>query len=296
MSRDRRLSSTAHFEAEDVVAEYATFEFLLPPERSILDELGAEVSEARMLDIGVGGGRTTTHLAHRVARYVGIDVSAGMIAACRQRFEDRLDDRLRFLVADARDLSAFEPGSFDLVLFSWQGIDSIDLEGRDTALREIRRVCASGARFAFSSDNILWARDQRSFVRSIRHASSIRRRGPDRGLRAAAEDVSRTIANTRRVRAINPSASLRGRRGTFVYRRPRFELSPEGFADPREMIEIDGSVIAPSAQVVELAACGFRSVRIFDPDGSDVTGHSDDSLRRWEWLYYLATAEDADIP
>ena len=291
--RERRLSSTAHFEAEDVVAEYATFDFLLPPERAILDRIRTELSDARILDIGVGGGRTTTHLAHRVHRYVGIDVSAAMIRACERRFDGRVGDRLRFLVADARDLALFESSSFDLVLFSWQGIDSIDLEGRLVALREIRRVCAPGARFAFSSDNILWARDQRSLVRSIRFAISTRGDGP-RPLRAVPSEIKRAVSGTRRIRSINPAASLRGGHGVFIYRRPRFELNPEGFANPREMIEIDGCVIAPSDQVAQLRGCGFRDVRIFDPDGSDVTTGSDRSLRRWEWLYYLATAGQPD--
>jgi len=293
MGKDRRTTSAAHFEAEDVVAEYATFDFLLPPERAILDRIADRITDARMLDIGVGGGRTTTHLAHRVRRYVGIDVSAAMIAACRRRFEDRVSDRLRFLVADARDLAPFETGSFDVVLFSWQGIDSIDLEGRVMALREIRRVCASGARFAFSSDNILWARDQRSFVRSIRRAMS--RGDGSRDLRAVPHEIVRAISSTRRIRMINHSASLRGGQGQFIYRRPRFELNSEGFADPGELIEIDGCVIAPSAQVAQLGDCGFRNVRIFDPGGSDVTARSDRSLRRWEWLYYLATAGRTDV-
>jgi SAM-dependent methyltransferase len=55
-----------------------------------------------VLDIGVGGGRTTPALSARAGRYVGIDFAPAMVEACQARFPD-----LEFAVGDAADLSRF---------------------------------------------------------------------------------------------------------------------------------------------------------------------------------------------
>jgi SAM-dependent methyltransferase len=285
---DRDVTSAAHFEDPRVVAEYASLDFLLPPEAAIFDLLDAELRNGKVLDLGVGGGRTAAHLLDRVGGYVGLDVSRAMIDACRRRFADRLGSDVRFVEGYARDLSAFEPGTFDVVLFAWQGIDSVgDDADRRRALEEIRRVCRAGAAFVFSTDNVLWARDRVSRAVAVRHALS---GGGERSLRRRAGRVLRSLRRVRRLRRVNDVASLRGDRAMFRYRRPPFELSAEGFDDPGETIVIDGYVIAPGAQVRQLAAARFDAVRVFAPDGAEVTGVPDRQLRRWEWLYFLARA------
>jgi ubiquinone/menaquinone biosynthesis C-methylase UbiE len=42
----------------------------------------------KMLDIGVGRGRTTMHFAQAAEEYWAIDYSEETIAACRERFRD----------------------------------------------------------------------------------------------------------------------------------------------------------------------------------------------------------------
>ena len=71
-----------------------------------------------------------------------------MIAVCKKRFPDA-----NFIVADARDLSRFDSASFDFVLFSFNGIDYMDHQGRIETLYEIRRVLRPGGVFVFSSHN-----------------------------------------------------------------------------------------------------------------------------------------------
>jgi ubiquinone/menaquinone biosynthesis C-methylase UbiE len=61
-----------------------------------------------MLDIGVGGGRTTKYFFPLAKEYVGIDYSPEMIQACKKKFPE-----LRFEVADVRNLSLFGDGHFD---------------------------------------------------------------------------------------------------------------------------------------------------------------------------------------
>src|SRR5690606_33195105 len=55
--------------------------------------------------------------------------------------------------SDARDLSKFPPSSFDLIVFSFNGIDYVDHADRLKILKEIRRLLAAGGAFAFSSHN-----------------------------------------------------------------------------------------------------------------------------------------------
>jgi SAM-dependent methyltransferase len=141
------------YESGELAARYSAEEKLQPPELSILNSLRTELAQARMLDLGVGGGRTTLHFAPLVRSYVGIDYSEAMVAACRRRFEEA-PDRLTFQVADVRSLAAFGAASFDFVLFSYNGLDYVSHEGRREALAEIRRVLRSGGHFALSTHNL----------------------------------------------------------------------------------------------------------------------------------------------
>jgi SAM-dependent methyltransferase len=131
----------------DVVDHYATAKPLFPAERYLFAKYLGE--EADVLDIGVGGGRTTVHLAPRARSYLGLDYAEAMIAQCRRRFP-----KLEFMVADATDLSALADSSFDLVIFSFNGIDCIPSdEGRIACLAELRRVIRPNGRIIISSHN-----------------------------------------------------------------------------------------------------------------------------------------------
>jgi SAM-dependent methyltransferase len=101
-----------------------------------------------VLDIGIGGGRTTGPLAQRFNRYVGIDYSPAMIAAARS-FHPQMDLR----VMDARKLD-FGEKQFDCVMFSFNGIDCVSYEDRQLILREIIRVMRPNGYFIYSTKNI----------------------------------------------------------------------------------------------------------------------------------------------
>lgn len=106
-----------------------------------------------MLDLGVGGGRTTLHFAPRVQSYLGVDYAPAMVAACQARFSDHPAWRME--VADARRMFRYPDHSFDFVLFSFNGIDYLETEeDRRSALQEIRRVLTPGGVFAFSTHNL----------------------------------------------------------------------------------------------------------------------------------------------
>lgn len=108
-----------------------------------------------MLDVGVGLGRTTPYFAPVVASYVGIDYSLPMVESCIARLGDRFSN-VSLDVGDVRDLGRFAAGSFDFVLFSYNGLDSIGHDDRLIALAELRRVTDAAGYIFFSSHNLLW--------------------------------------------------------------------------------------------------------------------------------------------
>ncbi|HMC38022.1 MAG TPA: class I SAM-dependent methyltransferase [Acidimicrobiales bacterium] len=101
-----------------------------------------------ILDLGVGGGRTASLLRLLSAQYVAIDYTPAMVDLCRRRHPG-LDVRH----GDARDLDGIADASQQLVLFSVNGIDAVDHDGRQQVLAAVRRVLRPGGLFLFSTLN-----------------------------------------------------------------------------------------------------------------------------------------------
>ncbi len=137
------------YEQRSIVLQYATDTNLTPAEIELLTQFSDDIVGKRVLDLGVGGGRTTPCLAERAASYVGVDFSEAMVQACRKRYP-----RLDFRQGDARDLSQFADGEFDFALFSFNGIDYVGHDDRARILREIARVLRPGGVLVFSSHNL----------------------------------------------------------------------------------------------------------------------------------------------
>jgi ubiquinone/menaquinone biosynthesis C-methylase UbiE len=148
---DARVEPTAAnleiYRNPKVVSHYGSLDYLTTCER-FLFETYVRPGMA-ILDIGVGGGRTTRFLSSRASRYVGVDYSEEMIRFCREKFGDT-----EFLVADASDLSSFSDGSFDAVVFSFNGLDYVLPAGkRQECLQECARVLKTSGVLIFSSHN-----------------------------------------------------------------------------------------------------------------------------------------------
>jgi SAM-dependent methyltransferase len=135
------------YNSPEVTAYYSALNYLTPCERLLFDTyLRPGVA---ILDLGVGGGRTTPYLSSIAKRYVGVDYAPAMIAACRKKFP-----AIEFEVANATDLSLFATASFDAVVMAFNGFDYMASdESRRRALREIGRVLRPEGIFAFSSHN-----------------------------------------------------------------------------------------------------------------------------------------------
>ena len=143
------------YDRRDVVRFYARREELMPAERALIERLRPDIGEMRVLDIGCGGGRTAQYIAPLSREYVGVDYIASMIDACRERFVGvRGMERARFDVCDARRMSAFPDGAFDVVIFPFNGIDGMGHDDRIAVFREVARVTRPGGVFFFSTHNM----------------------------------------------------------------------------------------------------------------------------------------------
>jgi SAM-dependent methyltransferase len=141
---DRNIAA---FNRTDVVSDYRNMAALTGAEEQLFARYlrpGMDV-----LDLGVGTGRTTPALRALGGRYVGVDVAEEMVRAAREAHPGT-----DFRTGDASDLSDFADGSFDAVVFSYNGIDYIHPEpARQRSLIECRRVLGPSGVFIFSSHN-----------------------------------------------------------------------------------------------------------------------------------------------
>ena len=137
------------------VVNYYKLSTLQPAESAFFSLIKGQLNNMRMLDIGVGGGRTTHHFGPIAKEYIGIDYADKMVEACKKTFNDS-QGNMSFKVCDARDLSQFGDEEFDIILFSFNGIDHCTLSERKQIFEEIQRVGKKGAWFCFSSSNIQW--------------------------------------------------------------------------------------------------------------------------------------------
>ncbi len=135
------------YESKSVVSSYINMR-LQNPEVMILVKHRESIVGKHVLDIGCGSGRTTAVLKNLSSSYVGLDYSLEMVESCRKRFEN-----VRFVHGDVRNMNEFEDGEFDHVMFSFNGLDSINHESRLKGLMEIRRVLKENGLFVFSSHN-----------------------------------------------------------------------------------------------------------------------------------------------
>ncbi|MBM7050067.1 MULTISPECIES: class I SAM-dependent methyltransferase [Rhizobium] len=207
---------------------------------------------ARILDIGVGGGRTAGLLRPIASDYVGVDYTPEMVELCRTNHPD-----LRFEHMDARDLSAFADASFDLVVFSYNGIDSVDAPGRLAVLSEAARVLASGGAFVFSTFHRGW----HGFERRVDYRRLEWTPNPVRlGLRTL-RYVEGRVSGTLRQRRLKPLEQRDGEHaillhgahdfGVMVYAttpaQVQSQLAEAGFAMPALLLDLDGKAIGAVA-------------------------------------------------
>lgn len=142
-----------HYASSGAVQHYAAAQAELWPAEEACFAALPSGDRRSILDIGIGGGRTTGALLPRFERYVGVDYAAPLVEAARQRFPEA---DLR--VMDARELP-FED-EFDCVLFSYNGLDYVDVADRARILRRVAAALRPGGAFIYSTHNLRYRRVQ----------------------------------------------------------------------------------------------------------------------------------------
>ncbi len=219
---------------------------LQKPEQVIFDILNFK--SMRVLDLGVGTGRTTPYLAPRSGSYVGVDYSEAMIAECRKKFPS-----IEFLVCDARNLPFNEP--FDCIFFSFNGIDNMPHSDRLATLHGIEKLLKPGGYFAFSTHNIFGAK-------KLFHVQWNR-------------NLRRTCMSLRRwykTRSINPSWKIVSAQNHVIINEGAHALNLRQY------------YIKPMAQKEQLQSIGFTDIRVFDLQGREF---SEPYFTEDNWMYYL---------
>jgi SAM-dependent methyltransferase len=144
------------YTSKSVLSWYQELELIQKAELAILEKISPQLKDGRLLDIGLGGGRTTAFLLPISRDYVGIDYAPDLVAAAKQKYPEAT-----ILCRDARDLTCFDDASFDFVLVSNNGLDYMVHEERIKVVRDIFRILNPDGHFIFSTHN----RDYANFDR-----------------------------------------------------------------------------------------------------------------------------------
>jgi SAM-dependent methyltransferase len=122
----------------------------LYPLEDLLIKTFFPAAPVKILDIGCGAGRTTHELSKRGYAVIGIDISGNLLKAARQQSIGE-----SFSMMDAV-LLGFPPSTFDVVMFSFNGIDCIfPFEARLKVYKEIQRVIKPKGIFYYTSHNVI---------------------------------------------------------------------------------------------------------------------------------------------
>jgi ubiquinone/menaquinone biosynthesis C-methylase UbiE len=136
-----------HYNSSAIALGYGQQEYITPCERLLFDTYIKP--GMAILDMGVGGGRTSPYLAETASRYVGIDYSPEMLQICREKYP-----KWEYFECSATDLSPFQSGSFDVVVISFNMLDDLfPNENRWRCLQECQRVLRENGLLIFSSQN-----------------------------------------------------------------------------------------------------------------------------------------------
>ncbi|MBI5032891.1 MAG: methyltransferase domain-containing protein [Chloroflexi bacterium] len=107
-------------------------------------------SPASILEVGAATGRYTLELARRGYSITAVDMSAILLEECKKNLvEAGLENQVRFVVADARDLAQVTEKEFDAVLFMGPLYHLIEEADRKLALKQaLNRVRKGGILFS----------------------------------------------------------------------------------------------------------------------------------------------------
>lgn len=234
-------------------------------ERKILSVFKKQWHNMKMLDIGVGTGRTSYTFAPIVKDYTGIDYSHKMIEKCKEVIGE--GDSVRFDYQDATNLSKYKDKQFDFVLFSMNGICSVDHEARLKILTEVHNVMDDDGFFFFSTHSLHSFPDHFPFKIEL---PKFNKRQPFHWLYRWSKSLSRKIRIKKAYKGTNVSE---------ICNMP-WSILITGDHDFKMQIYHT----KPDYQVKQLEDAGFEVVTVYDQKGKER-----DPLRERinEYMYYL---------
>lgn len=211
-----------------------------------------------MLDIGVGGGRTSNYFIPKVKNYLGIDYSQNMVDACINRFKNHNSDFL-FETKDARNIEDYQANSFDLILFSFNGVDYMNINERIDFLKKSNTLLKPNGYLCFSSHNTFFLKQLFSFH-----------------IRKNIYQMFKQLLNLNRLKKINEK-EMSNENNNYKY-----------INDGAHNFMLSTCYINPMYQKELLTRSGFSSVNIFSNNSNTEINFNDSKvLSTSPWIYYL---------
>jgi ubiquinone/menaquinone biosynthesis C-methylase UbiE len=137
--------NTLTYRSSKAIEHYSKNTYITGIEKKIIKKY----FRGKILDLGCGCGRTTKYISDQKFDVVGVDITTELICKGKELYPE-LDLR----AGDAVRLE-FDSKTFDIVFFSFNGLDYIYPEERRLlALREMARVTKKEGFVIFSSHNI----------------------------------------------------------------------------------------------------------------------------------------------
>jgi len=266
------------YNSESISDEYAKRDYLEGAESAIIEKFGNRFKEMNMLDMGVGGGRTTKYFAPLAGSYIGTDYAPNMIAKCKIRYKDKY----YFMESDVRSMKMFGSSMFDFVLFSYNGIDSFNHEDRLAALKEIRRVLRSNGYFYFSSHNLNWKNLSDIFNLKLGKIGANKKNDSGNFIRLLGSNIKSGFKKVR-LNVLNRSLH----RKDFIQRLRKnqkgllFDNSLNGKASVY--------YITRAEQIRQLEDAGFKNITTYSRNGMNTA--KEDILNKDGWIYYLCEVD-----
>jgi 2-polyprenyl-3-methyl-5-hydroxy-6-metoxy-1,4-benzoquinol methylase len=112
-----------------------------------------KLGEGKALDLGCGVGAKSIALAKKGFKVTGIDIAPTAIKYAREKAK-KAGVKVRFIAADATDLSFLGEEKFDFIL-DWANLHGIPKTKRRKYVREIAKHCKKGGKFLLRC----WSKD-----------------------------------------------------------------------------------------------------------------------------------------
>jgi ubiquinone/menaquinone biosynthesis C-methylase UbiE len=246
------------YERSKVAKSYTHNGSLFREEERLLAAVAEDVAGQPILDVGMGGGRTTPALLELSQDYIGCDYAEAMVTECRGRFPG-----VTFVHGDARSMPQFRDGQFKFILFSFNGIDYVSHEDRLKVLQELKRLLVPGGWLGFSTHNL----DKP--IRSAFHPGNV-----------AWSLNPLALARSLKQYVLSWPNHLRNKKLTFA---------AETYSicnDNAHNYELLTYYITKANQVKQLESQGYEDIRVIARNGDWADTVTADTTS--SWLYYLA--------